>query len=221
LDKLLCGELTEPQAGRLAELGPEAVRLVLLAANARLAKLQTQTPAPSTPSAIIPVYQKPATPRRRKEPGARNGHEGARRKTPGRIDARVEHRVEVCPCRGGPVQRCKRTRTRIIEDIPKEITPVVTEHTIHRDYCPACKKHVEPVVPDAMPNATLGQTACKPGDNTIIEHLGQGNGTPKLSCRIKTRSFASCGWGVTQREPKTSLGTALPLWSGLMVSPKI
>jgi hypothetical protein len=33
---------------------------------------------------------------------------------------------------------------------------VVTEHTIHRDYCPHCKKHVEPVVSDAMPNATLG-----------------------------------------------------------------
>ncbi len=41
-------------------------------------------------------------------------------------------------------------------DIPAEITPLVTEHTIHRDYCPSCKKHVEPVVPDAMPNATLG-----------------------------------------------------------------
>ena len=33
---------------------------------------------------------------------------------------------------------------------------MVTEHTIHRDYCPKCKKHVEPVVPDAMPGATLG-----------------------------------------------------------------
>lgn len=54
------------------------------------------------------------------------------------------------------MQRCKRTRKRIIEDIPREITPVVTAHTVHRDYCPSCKKHVEPVVPDAMPNATLG-----------------------------------------------------------------
>lgn len=34
--------------------------------------------------------------------------------------------------------------------------PVVTEHIIHRDYCPACKKDVEPVVPDALPRATLG-----------------------------------------------------------------
>jgi len=33
---------------------------------------------------------------------------------------------------------------------------VVTEHIIHRDYCPKCKKHVEPIVPDALPHATLG-----------------------------------------------------------------
>jgi len=129
-----------------------------MAANDRFAQLQQTpaTPAPSTPSGMVPVYQKPATSRRRKRPGAKDGHEGSRRKTPEKIDARVEHRLEVCPCCGGPVQRCKRSRRRIIEDIPREITPVVTEHTIHRDYCPACKKHVEPVVPEAMPNATLG-----------------------------------------------------------------
>ena len=61
-----------------------------------------------------------------------------------------------CPCCGGALQRCDRKRSRTIEDIPEEIQPVVTEHTLHRDYCPTCKKHVEPVVPDAMPNATLG-----------------------------------------------------------------
>lgn len=72
------------------------------------------------------------------------------------LDAGVEHRLEVCPCCGGPLQRCKRSRTRVIEDIPQQVIPVVTEHTVHRDYCPACKKHVEPVVPDAMPNAALG-----------------------------------------------------------------
>jgi hypothetical protein len=47
-------------------------------------------------------------------------------------------------------------RTRVIEDIPEEIQPVVTEHILHRDYCPRCCKHVEPVVPDALPHATLG-----------------------------------------------------------------
>lgn len=157
LQALFRGELTEPQAKRLAELGPEAVRLALLAANARIAALQPQAPSPSTPSGMVPVYEKPpASKRRRKKPGAKNGHAGTRRKSPPKIDRTVEHRLEVCPCCGGPVQKCKRTRTRIIEDIPQNIEPVVTEHTIHRDYCPNCKKHVEPVVPDAMPKAALG-----------------------------------------------------------------
>jgi transposase len=154
LRRLLHGELTEDQAAHMARLGPEALTLALIAANARLAQLQA--PSPATPSGMVPVYQKPSTPWRRKKPGAREGHAGSRRKAPVAIDARVEHCLEVCPCCNGRLQRCKRSRTRIIEDIPQEITPVVTEHTIHRDYCPACRKHVEPVVVDAMPNATLG-----------------------------------------------------------------
>ena len=152
------GALSRQQAEALPRLGPEAVTLFALAVAAHIAGLQNAAAAsPSTPSGMVPVYQKPTTPRkRRKKPGARDGHPGWRRKTPPKIDARAEHRLEVCPCCRGPLQRCRRTRTRIIEDIPEQITPVVTEHTVHRDYCPACKKHVEPVVPDAMPNATLG-----------------------------------------------------------------
>lgn len=149
--------LTQEQAEALPLLGPEAVALFALAMAAHVAGLQSSSP--STPSGMIPVYEKPsAAPagKRRKKPGAKLGHAGARRKTPPEVDARVEHRLAVCPCCGGALRRCTRTRTRIIEDIPQAITPVVTEHTIHRDYCPGCKKHVEPVVADALPNATLG-----------------------------------------------------------------
>jgi hypothetical protein len=42
-----------------------------------------------------------------------------------------------------------------VEDIPA-IQPVVTEHVIHRDWCPQCQAKVEPAVPDALPGATLG-----------------------------------------------------------------
>lgn len=105
---------------------------------------------------MIPVYQKPSASKRKKSPGAKVGHAGKRRESPDKIDVKIEHRLSVCPCCAGELQRCKRTRTRIIEDIPEDIVPVVTEHTIHRDYCPKCKKHVEPVVPDAMSNASLG-----------------------------------------------------------------
>jgi transposase len=154
---LLQGKLTEAGAARLAAAGEEMVLLALMAANARIAALQQPAPShPSTPSAMVPVYQKPPTPRRKKRPGAKNGHPGSRRPTPVKIDEHMDHRLAVCPCCGGELKRCNRTRTRIIEDIPEKIEPVVTEHTIHRDYCSTCKKHVEPVVPDAMPGATLG-----------------------------------------------------------------
>ena len=148
--------MSEALAARLPLLGPEAVTLFALAMARFVAGLQSAAPSPSTPPGMVAVYQKPPVKGRRKKPGARDGHQGARRKTPEKIDARVEHRLPACPCCGGPLQRCERTRTRIIEDIPEQITPVVTEHTVHRDYCSHCKKHVEPVVPEAMPNASLG-----------------------------------------------------------------
>lgn len=137
-------------------LGPEAVTLFALAMARHVAGLQSASPSPATPSGMVPVYEKPTAKRRRRKPGAMEGHPGTRRKPPAKIDRKVDHRLEVCPCCGGELQRCKRQRRRIVEDIPQEITPVVTEHTVHRDYCPSCKKHVEPVVADAMPHATLG-----------------------------------------------------------------
>ena len=156
----LRGALTQAQARRLANENPEVLALALLAASKRIAELQgspqAQPPSPSTPSGMVPIYTKPNTPKRRQKPGAKKGHPGHRRDKPKRIDKHETHRLKRCPCCGGPLQRCARKRTRTIEDIPEEIEPVVTEHTIHRDYCPKCKKHVEPVVPDAMPGATLG-----------------------------------------------------------------
>ena len=160
IDAALRGQLDDAHARRLHDLGPEAVALALLATSQRIAELQGQShgqhPSASTPSGMVPIYTKPNTPKRRKKPGAKKGHSGHRRKTPERIDERETHRLKRCPCGGGPLQRCQHKRTRIIEDIPEEIEPVVTEHTIHRDYCAKCKKHVEPVVPDAMPRAALG-----------------------------------------------------------------
>lgn len=157
IDAALRGELDRAAAERLHAFGPEAVGLVLLAASQRIAELQAAAqPTPSTPSGMRPIYTKPNTRKRRKKPGAKTGHPGRRRRRPKRIDVRREHRLKCCPCCGGPLQRCARQRTRLIEDIPENIQPVITEHTIHRDYCPKCKKDVEPVVPDAMPGAMLG-----------------------------------------------------------------
>jgi len=160
----LKGTLTETQAQQLASVDDELGTLAWLAAAQRIAELQARLGGPpkidpATPSGQRPIYTKPAAPRRRDKLGAKAGHAPARRPTPKRIDQRQEHRLECCPCCGGELQRCNRKRTRIIEDLLKDLRAVVTEHTIHRDYCPACRKHVEPVVPDAMPNATIGHRA--------------------------------------------------------------
>lgn len=135
-------------ARQLAELGRQQEQAAAVVESAQ---------SVSTPSGAVPVYLKGNTrSSSSKTPGAHEAHAGARRKRPPKIDTEQMHRLEACPCCGGQLQRCDRVRTRIIEDIPRQIEPVVTRHTIHRDYCPSCKKHVEPVVPDAMPKATLG-----------------------------------------------------------------
>jgi hypothetical protein len=97
---LLAGRLTEAQAAAIAALGPEAVTLALMAASAKLAGV-TPDALPSTPSGMIPPYQKPpADKKRRKKSGAVPGHKGSRRKTPVVIDQKVEHRLDGCPCCG-------------------------------------------------------------------------------------------------------------------------
>lgn len=163
LESALRGDLTRERALELHALGPEAVALFALAVTRRLAELRPSAPSPSTPSGAVPPHLRPpatgAGRRGKKAPGAKPGHRGSRRPAPERVDAREEHRLDACPCCGGELRRCNRTRTRTIEDIPADINPVVTEHTIHRDYCPRCKRHVEPPVLDAMPNAALGHRA--------------------------------------------------------------
>jgi len=160
----LAGQLTDLQSEALAAWSPELLILVVLAASKRIAELESKLTGakpidPATPSGQRPIYTKPAAPKRKGKPGAKVGHAPARRPKPTRVDERKEHRLEQCPCCGVRLQRCKRSRTRTIEDFIDDLKTVVTEHTVHRDYCPACKKHVEPVVPDAMPKAAIGHRA--------------------------------------------------------------
>ena len=162
LDIPLGSALTEERARTIYAQGEEAVVFALLTQAKMLVEQQaraagTSHQTPSTPSGMKPPYQKPAASTRgKKKPGRKPGHPGSRRETPARIDRREEHWAEVCPHCGGPLCRCEETRARYTEDIPDDIQPVVTEHTIHRDWCPRCKKKVEPVVSEALPGATLG-----------------------------------------------------------------
>src|SRR4030042_2533026 len=160
LDGLQGAMLTEEQARAIFAQGEEAVVFVLLELAKQLAEQKARTAAeshqtPGTPSGMKPPYQRPPAKSRKRRPGAERGHPGTRRKLPERVDWEAEHRVDRCPDCGSRLKRCGQTRTRYTEDIP-EVQPEVTEHTIHRDWCPKCQKRVEPPVADALPGRTLG-----------------------------------------------------------------
>ena len=147
-------------AKAIFEQGEDAVVFALLTlAKQAKESLDRNTADPSenpaTPSAMVPPYQKPPAKKRKKKAGAKPGHKGSRRKKPEKIDHHEQHRADACPDCGGELNRCSEQRTRYIEDIP-DIKPEVTEHTIHRDWCPNCKKKVEPPVTDALPGSTIG-----------------------------------------------------------------
>ncbi len=152
-------QLTVEQATLIFQQGQEAVVFALLTLAKQLAEKQSSTPSgndPSAPSGQTPPYSKPVAKGRAKPKGAKHGHPGQRRPTPTRIDRREEHTLSACPKCHGPVRPCRGSRTRVIEDIPADITPVVTEHTIPRYWCPRCKTTVEPTVSDALPGSTIG-----------------------------------------------------------------
>src|SRR5512147_2227067 len=159
LQALLGPQLTEEPARLIYAQGADAVVFALLSLAKQLAEKQvvvSTTPDPSAPSGQTPPYVKPTAKARAKPKGAKPGHPGHRRPTPLRVDRHEEHTLSACPKCHGPVRPCRSSRTRIIEDIPADITPVVTEHIIHRYWCPQCRDTVEPVVPDALPGATIG-----------------------------------------------------------------
>ena len=160
LDVLRHGGLTEEQAEAIFEQGREAVVFALLEQSKQLAEQRTKAAAeshetPATPSGMKPPYSKPPGKSRKRRPGAKKGHAGSRRKAPDRVDWQKEHRADRCPDCGGKLKRCEETRTRYTEDIP-DVQPEVTEHVIHRDWCPNCKKKVEAAVTDALPGSNLG-----------------------------------------------------------------
>lgn len=160
----LTAGLTEQQAEQIYALGKEAVIFALLQLAQKVAEPKsTNLPAaiaadPSTPSAQKPVFAKPNKndKKRSKKPGRKKGHKGSRRQQPERIDRIVEHRADRCPDCGGKLKKCSGSRDRYIEDIPDKVQVETVRHIIHRDFCPNCRKAVEPVVTEAFPNASIG-----------------------------------------------------------------
>lgn len=151
------GTLTRDQADAVVPTDRTAVLFLLLQLGAVVAG-GTATPAGGAhaPSGSLPPYARGQTERRKKKRRARDGHPGSARPRPTRIDRTETHQLPACPHCGGRLHRTGQARTRIIEDIPDDLKAEAVEHTIHRDWCPCCQKQVEPKVPDALPQSTLG-----------------------------------------------------------------
>lgn len=148
------GPLDEQQARAIYAQGREAVIFALLQLSAEIRGAGKASI--STPSGMIAPYEKPPAKKGRKKPGRKDGHEGTRRKLPLKIDKYTKHSLNKCPHCDTRLGKPSEYRKRIIEDIPENIDPVVTEHEIPRTYCPTCKKIVEPPVGDALPKAKVG-----------------------------------------------------------------
>jgi len=104
----------------------------------------------------IETYAKATTKGSVKPKVAKLGHPGYRRLSTFHIDRDQSHTLTECLKYHGPVQPCRFSRTRVIEDIPENITPVVTKHVSHRYWCPACQTTVEPIVANALPGCRIG-----------------------------------------------------------------
>ena len=111
--------------------------------------------APTTPSGMKPPYLKTPGKKRKRKPGRKNGHPGACRPKPDKINYYIDHTLCRCPdcnnCLGEPVKDYK----RYTEDIPP-VEPQVTEHTVYGYWCSICKKIVYAKVTEALPHAVLG-----------------------------------------------------------------
>ena len=137
----------EAAVGKLLELSRKAEQYDQLMANREAA-----------PSGSKPPYEKENVHRckkGRKKPGRKKGHPGASREKPDRVDGEEEHTLISCSDCGRTLGKSFEICERTIEDIPLQKARV-TRHRKHRYWCVYCKKVVEPVVTEALPNARIG-----------------------------------------------------------------
>jgi transposase len=111
--------------------------------------------SPTTPSAMRPVYKKPAARGRRKRPGRKRGHAGARRPKAEPTEKPQEHFLSECPCCQNELGEPCRSHERTIEDA-RPVQPEVTKHVVHEYWCGPCGKFVGAPVTQAMPHASIG-----------------------------------------------------------------
>jgi hypothetical protein len=107
----------------------------------------------NTPSSAIPYFEKENSNHRHKHSGQKEGHKGASRKTPDKIDRIVPLTLEVSPCCNKPVKRMNaKPKTRVVTHL---LNPKIenVKYLKNRYICTCCGKEVQPEVPNTIPNA--------------------------------------------------------------------
>ena len=143
--------MTRDEALAILDLKREEAiaRILVLAEKAEKDARLVDPVSPPPPSGMTPVYLKSPHKKRKKPPGRRKGHSGTARQRPTRIEPYQEHTLDHCPNCQPPLAKSVDTCQRSIEDLPP-VQLTVTEHTLHRDGCPQCKKSVFPPMTEAL-----------------------------------------------------------------------
>ncbi len=144
-------KIIELQQKQIEKLQKEnaLLRRELAEVRAELRKYKNE----NTPSSAIPYYEKENTKHRHKQSGQKEGHKGASRKTPDKIDRIVPLTLEVSPCCQKPVRKLKakpkeRTVTHLLHPKTENV-----KYLKPRYICTSCGKEVQPEVPNTIPNA--------------------------------------------------------------------
>ncbi len=155
--------LSEEQARAIYALGEDAVVFALLAQSKLLSEQQaeaafTSHQTPSTPFGhAASLRETPDACARQEKAGTQDGPPRQPARAAPNVSTGVKHTAPRCvPTAAGRWTAARRPARATPKTYPEGIRPEITEHTIHRDWCPRCKKKVEPVVAAALPGATLG-----------------------------------------------------------------
>lgn len=134
-------------------------------------------------SDFIPSFIKEPVIRRHKKCGQKIGHKGYSRKIPERIDVVKPLTIDACPFCGDKLSGVQEIRKRYVEDIPEITNTIITEYQIERRYCKTCKKMVEPMTPNVLPNARFGLRLM-----SLVVYLRDGLALPvdKITNLLKT-----------------------------------
>ena len=119
----------------------------------RLDKLEGKTRA----EAFAEIFGKPEARPTKGTPGREEGHEGAGRQLPAKIDKHKKLKpLKKCPHCGHPLRTKGHRERTVIDLVPGTLESI--EWEIPQQYCGNCHKPVEPKMQDALPNSRFGLT---------------------------------------------------------------